>query len=44
MSKDKNKITQFKSYFSLEKELEYIREMNKWRRSTYLKRACKVAN
>lgn len=29
MSKDKNKITQFKCYFSFEKELNYIREMNK---------------
>ena len=41
MAKDKNKITVFKSYFSLEKELEYINEMNKkgWK-LVYIKGGC----
>ncbi len=41
MSKNKNKITQFKSFFDLEKEIAYINEMNKkgWK-LVYIKAGC----
>ena len=40
-NKDKNTITQFKMYYNLDKELEYINEMNRqgWK-LVYIKCGC----
>ncbi len=40
-NKDKNKITEFKSFFDLDKEIEYINQMNKegWK-LVYIKAGC----